>query len=338
MAKKLYVVEGPVPNEPENNTAAARRAWDKHNEDAIEVACLMQATMCSDLRKNMEDIDGYDMIVQLKGMFQTQARQERYDTMKKLIACRMQEGTFVSAHVFVMNFNMNGWVKTVPEIHGMLKTAEMNVQSNTNQILMVRSGGVTKPKPKKRVNNSKVKKKVNVVAKPATNNKQVAKPKPPPPEERQCFECNKMGHWKRNCSEYLAKLRSKRANGEGTSSGISIYEPEKWKKLKQGDMELIVGDGKRVPVLAAGTFHLSCPSGLIVILDNCLLGHISKAHMKRLQSKGILESTGQDSFEDYKSCLAGKLTKGSFTGIGERAKDLLGLIQTDVCGPFLNYV
>ncbi|KAI3703356.1 hypothetical protein L1987_73365 [Smallanthus sonchifolius] len=56
--------------------------------------------------------------------------------------------------------------------------------------------------------------------------------------------------------------------------------------------------------------------------------------MKRLQSEGILESTGQDSFEDCKSCLAGKLTKGSFTGIGERAKDLLGLIHTDVCGPF----
>ncbi|KAI3827462.1 hypothetical protein L1987_01538 [Smallanthus sonchifolius] len=49
MAKKLYVIEGPVPNEPKNNTAAARRAWDKHNEDAIEVACLMQDTMCFDL-------------------------------------------------------------------------------------------------------------------------------------------------------------------------------------------------------------------------------------------------------------------------------------------------
>ncbi|KAI3827461.1 hypothetical protein L1987_01537 [Smallanthus sonchifolius] len=151
--------------------------------------------------------------------------------MKKLIACRMQEGTSVSTHVvkmkgyidqmnklgypmqdemaadfifnslpsscdqFVMNFNLNGWVKTVLEIHGLLKTAEMNGQSKTNQVLMVRSGGVTKPKPKRRVNNSKGKKKVSVAAKPATNNnKQVAKPKPPPPEERQCFECNKMGH------------------------------------------------------------------------------------------------------------------------------------------------
>ena len=28
------------------------------------------------------------------------------------------------------------------------------------------------------------------------------------------------------------------------------------------------------------------------------------------------------------------MTKASFTGIGERALDLLGLIHTDVCGPF----
>ncbi|KAD2805380.1 hypothetical protein E3N88_38757 [Mikania micrantha] len=36
-AKKHYVLEGPVPNEPEGNTATARKAWEKHNEDSIEV-------------------------------------------------------------------------------------------------------------------------------------------------------------------------------------------------------------------------------------------------------------------------------------------------------------
>ncbi|KAI3821721.1 hypothetical protein L1987_09293 [Smallanthus sonchifolius] len=332
---------------------------------------------------------------------------------------------------FVMNFNMNG-------LDGMLKTAEMNIQGKRNQVLMVRSTGVKKPNPKKRCFNSKGKKKVNVAAKPATNNNKKAS-KAPPPEERQCFECNKMGHWKRNYPEYLAKMKLQRASGEGTSSGILIYvieiftvssntwvfdtgcgyhiinvlqEPKSWRKLKQGDMELIVGDGKRVPVLATGTYHLSCPSGLVVVLNNCLfapglsrniisvsllfeqgfkyvfngiaisaylndifyfeakpqngiyeidvqtdnniynlskriksgindtflwhcrLGHISKARIKRLQSEGILEPTGHDSFDNGESCLAGKLTKDTFTHVGERAKDLLGLIHTDVCGPF----
>ena len=69
-------------------------------------------------------------------------------------------------------------------------------------------------------------------------------------------------------------------------------------------------------------------------LWHCRLGHISKGRLKRLQSDGILESTGPDSFEDCESCLAGKLTKHPFNHIGERANDLLALIHTDVCGPF----
>ncbi|KAD7477199.1 hypothetical protein E3N88_00335 [Mikania micrantha] len=106
-AKKHYVLEGPVPNEPKGNTTTACKAWDKHNEDAIEVDCLMQATMSSDLQKNMEDMIAFDMIQQLTGMFQKQARQERYDTMKQLIGRRMQEGSSVSAHVLTMK----GYIK-----------------------------------------------------------------------------------------------------------------------------------------------------------------------------------------------------------------------------------
>ena len=126
--------------------------------------------------------------------------------MKQLISCKMEEGSCVSIHVlklkgyidqmdklgypqqddlaadfilnslpssygqFIMNYNMNAWVKTVSELHGMLKMAEMNISHKTNQVLMVKSGGVKKP------NNSKCKKNVVVAAKSATNNKQVAKP------------------------------------------------------------------------------------------------------------------------------------------------------------------
>ncbi|KAI3821037.1 hypothetical protein L1987_08593 [Smallanthus sonchifolius] len=278
MAKKLYVLDAPVPEAPDGNTDAARKAWEKQRDDATEVACLMLACMSRELQKRMEDLSAFDMIEKLKGMFLKQARQERYETMSRLIRCTMQEGTPVSTHVlkmkgyidqmnklgypmkddmatdfilnslpssyaqFVMNFNMNGLEKTVAELHGMLKTAEMNIQGKKNQLLMVRSAGVKKPNPEKIGYNSKGKKKVNVAVKPATNNNKKAS-KAPPPEERQCFECNK---W---------------------DTG---NEPKSWRKLKQGDMELIVGDGKRVPVLVTGTYHLSCPSSLVVVLNNCL--------------------------------------------------------------------
>ncbi|KAI3670367.1 hypothetical protein L1987_87958 [Smallanthus sonchifolius] len=64
------------------------------------------------------------------------------------------------------------------------------------------------------------------------------------------------------------------------------------------------------------------------------IGHISKKRLSKLQSDGILESTSSDTREVCKSCLSGKITKAPFTGIGARASDLLGLIHTDVCGPF----
>ncbi|XP_022003967.1 uncharacterized protein LOC110901447 [Helianthus annuus] len=102
MKKKLYILDGPVPTQPESNSTTARKALEKHNEDAVEVACLMKATMSPELQKNMEDKDAYDMIQQLKGMFQKQACQERYDTMKQLISSKMLEGSCIGTHVLRM--------------------------------------------------------------------------------------------------------------------------------------------------------------------------------------------------------------------------------------------
>ncbi|XP_076951572.1 uncharacterized protein LOC143624970 [Bidens hawaiensis] len=140
--------------------------------------------------------------------------------MKQLISCKMVEGSSVSAHVvkmkghidqlkkldyplpdemaadfilnslpstydqFVMNFNMNVWVKTMSELHNMLKTAEMNISSKTNQVLMTRSASVRKTKPKSGGYKGNGKKKVTIAATRATNaNKGVPKIPPPPPEE-----------------------------------------------------------------------------------------------------------------------------------------------------------
>ena len=87
-----------------------------------------------------------------------------------------------SYNQFVMNYNMNGWVKTVPELHNMLKTAEMNIPSRTNQVLTIRSAGVKKPNPKNQGYKGKGKKNVTIAAPRATNaNKGVPKIPPPPP-------------------------------------------------------------------------------------------------------------------------------------------------------------
>ena len=46
-----------------------------------------------------------------------------------------------------------------------------------------------------------------------------------------------------------------------------------------------------------------------------------------------MDSFDYESFEVCESCLLGKMTKAPFTGQGERASDVLGLIHSDVCGP-----
>ncbi|GJX31960.1 retrotransposon protein, putative, ty1-copia subclass [Tanacetum coccineum] len=49
---------------------------------------------------------------------------------------------------------------------------------------------------------------------------------------------------------------------------------------------------------------------------------------------GILQPIHDESLEKCKSCISGKMARKPFPHQVERAKDILGLIHTDVCGPF----
>ncbi|GKD11290.1 retrotransposon protein, putative, ty1-copia subclass [Tanacetum coccineum] len=56
--------------------------------------------------------------------------------------------------------------------------------------------------------------------------------------------------------------------------------------------------------------------------------------MKKLQQEGLLKSTDDESFDQCVSCLSCKMTRKSFSHYPERVTGLLGIIHTDVCGPF----
>ena len=71
----------------------------------------------------------------------------------------------------------------------------------------------------------------------------------------------------------------------------------------------------------------------LTYLWHCRLGHINENRISRLHQNGLLDSFDFESYEACESCLLGKMTKAPFTGKGERASDLLGLIHSDVCGP-----
>jgi hypothetical protein len=113
------------------------------------------------------------MIQVLRGMFENQARAERYKISEALFACKLAKGGPVSPHVikmmgyietldklscelkddlatdvilqsllanyesFIMNFHMNGMEKIVSELHGMIKTAKDSIEKYTNHVMMV---------------------------------------------------------------------------------------------------------------------------------------------------------------------------------------------------------
>ncbi|GKF10877.1 zinc finger, CCHC-type containing protein [Tanacetum coccineum] len=130
----------------------------------------------------------------------------------------------------------------------------------------------------------------------------IPKPKNPKPsakdhpaKDETCYHCKEVGHWKRNCLVYLAKLlKKKKQVGTASSSGIFTIElfafPNKsWvydtgcgthicitkhgfreaRKLKQAALYLYVGNGVCTQVEAIGSFDLVLPNGLVICLDSC---------------------------------------------------------------------
>ncbi|KAK8535581.1 hypothetical protein V6N12_057097 [Hibiscus sabdariffa] len=461
--RKEYVIEEAVPNDPGPNASRADKdKFKKHMDDMVDVGCLMLATMTPELQKQHESMVAYEMIQNLKDIYEGQARQERYETSKALFQCKMSEGSPVGAHVikmmgyiqtleklgfalndelatdvilqslpdsfnqFVMNFNMNEINKTLPQLLGMLRTAESNMKKGgSKSVLMVRVAKKKGKKVAKSMGSGKTKPK----------GKEALKPKGGVSKDGKCFHCGKTGHWKRNCPIYLEDVKKAKAVGASVSGiyviDVHVSTSSSWvlgtgcgshictsvqglhtrRTLAKGDVDLRVGNGARVVALAVGTYVLPLPSGLNLKLENCYfvpsltkniisvscldkigfeiiiknnscsffynnlfygsaqlinglyilnqenmifnintkklktndsnqtylwhcrLGHISERRISKLHRDGLLDPFVFEQLDVCESCLLGKMTKAPFSGKGERASDLLGLIHSDVCGP-----
>ena len=69
--RKVNVLDNEIPNEPLANYAprAERDAYSKHLSDFVDVTCLMLTTMNSELQNKFKEMEAFDMMVHLKGMF-----------------------------------------------------------------------------------------------------------------------------------------------------------------------------------------------------------------------------------------------------------------------------
>ncbi|KAM2746929.1 hypothetical protein PS2_022463 [Malus domestica] len=121
----------------------------------------------------------------------------------------------------------------------------------------------------------------------------------------------------------LHKKKAKKSKGTCFHCG----KDERWKKkyrglvgskpLSNGEMVVRVGNGTKISTKAIGTYMLNLPSGEI----------------HKMSKDGYIHPLGNDRMGTCECCLKGKMTKSPFTGKGERATEILGLIHTDVCGP-----
>ncbi|KAL4386050.1 hypothetical protein GQ457_09G016190 [Hibiscus cannabinus] len=327
--RKEYVIEEAVPNDPGPNAPRADKdKFKKHMDDMLDVGCLMLATMTPELQKQHEDMVAYEMIQNLKEIYEGHARQERYETSKALFQCKMSEGSPVGAHVikmmgyiqtleklgfalndelaidvvlqslpdsfsqFILNFNMNEIEKTLPQLLGMLRTAEGNMKKGgSKSVLMVREA-----KERKKVAKSKG----NGKTKP--KGKEALKPKGGVSKDGKCFHCGKTGHWKETARSIL-RMSRRLKQLEHQFQGLHTR-----RTLAKGDVDLRVGNGARVAALAVGIYI-----GFEIIIKNnnydiqhkyqeiktndsnqtylwhCRLGHISERRISKLHKEGLLD-------------------------------------------------
>ena len=68
--KKIYVLEKPIPKQLDNDAPKKDvDAYEKHLDDALNIGCLMLATITPELQKQDRNINVYDMIVHLKSFY-----------------------------------------------------------------------------------------------------------------------------------------------------------------------------------------------------------------------------------------------------------------------------
>ncbi|KAL4283396.1 hypothetical protein GQ457_16G020170 [Hibiscus cannabinus] len=74
--RKQYVIEEAVPNDPGiNSLRASKDKFEKHMDDMLDVRCLVLATITLELQKLHEYVVSYEMIQNLKKIFEGKARQ-----------------------------------------------------------------------------------------------------------------------------------------------------------------------------------------------------------------------------------------------------------------------
>ncbi|GJX22453.1 hypothetical protein Tco_0226898 [Tanacetum coccineum] len=294
---------GPAPDPEIADPDTIDKYYDSVNLEQ-EVACIMLSSMSLDLHRTLKKYNTFNMMKELKTMFEEQANQELFKTVKAFHACEQEDGQSVSCYLLKMKSYLDILERLcyvmpneldVDELHVMLKLHEKGIpkKAKTPTILAIREGKIQKDKKKPQGAKGKDKGKTMLAYAP--------KPKIPPSPKRDnpakdsvCHHCHEVENWRRNCPSYHAELKKRKNASIASTSGIFTIElyafPNKtWvydtscethicntsqglrgsRKFKHGALSLYVGNGMREAVEAIRSSDLVLPSGLIIVLDNC---------------------------------------------------------------------
>src|SRR5215216_2202342 len=221
-AQKNYVLDAPLGERPVAGADAdVLNVWQARSGGYSIVQCAMLYGLEPGLQRRFERHGAYEMFQELKLIFQANAWVERYEVSNKFYSCKMEENSYVSEHIlkmsgyhnhltqlgvdlpvdsvidrvlqslppsykgFVMNYNMQGMNKMIPELFAMVKVAEVEIKKE-HQVLMVNKTTGFKKKGKGKKGNFK------------QNSKQVGapgkKPKSRPKPKTECFYSKGTGH------------------------------------------------------------------------------------------------------------------------------------------------
>jgi len=190
---------------------------------------------------------------------------------------------------FISNCHMHGMENKLTELHGMLKVAKQDIKKGTPQVLIVQNTAKFKKSWSKKKTKAKGKDATPTVA---------AAPKSGPNTGTIFFHCKETGHWKRNCSKWLAQIGKKTGSVTSSSGTLVVYvidifladiSSSSWvydtrsvvhicnsmqglrrtRNVARGEVDIRVGNKARVAALAVGTMQLNLPSGFVMELDNC---------------------------------------------------------------------
>src|SRR3954454_3789695 len=103
--QKDYVLEKSLGDSPAIDAPADEKAvYQSRKDDYGVIKRTMLFSMEPELQNRFETYPGpFEILEELKTMFQTQARSERYEISKKFFNCKMEEGSSVSEHAIKMS-------------------------------------------------------------------------------------------------------------------------------------------------------------------------------------------------------------------------------------------